>query len=91
MFGKAIRTTVGLLVVAGSLYAAAWAVRDCPTGPYLADNCLWLSVRDRLHLPPSKLWRSLVLELVGLALATTIFLAVRYLVLAKSKRPGSDL
>lgn len=76
---KALRILAGLFIVALLLYAATWAVRDCPTGLYTYDNCLWLSLSKRLDLPPNKLLSAAALELVGLTLLTGLYLTARYI------------
>jgi len=60
------------------LFAASRAVRDCPAGPYVYDNCLWLWVREALHLPPSKLLRAATLEVAGLALLAGLYATIRF-------------
>ena len=59
-------------------YAASLAVRECSTGVLATDNCLWLWLRHRLGLPPSRLGRSLALEIVGVALLAGLYLTIRY-------------
>ena len=75
---KALRVIVGLAFVALLLHGATLAVRDCATGSYLSDNCLWLWVRERLGLPQSKILRAAALEVVGLALLAALYLTIRY-------------
>jgi len=74
---KALRILAGVVVVGLILYIASRAVRDCPAGSYVYDNCLWLWLRERLHLPQSKLLRGVVLEVVGLALLAGLYMTVR--------------
>jgi len=76
---KALRILAGVIVIGLILCAASRAVRDCPAGPYIYDNCLWLWLRDGLHLPQSKLLRAVVLEVVGLALLAGLYMTVRFL------------
>ena len=75
---KALRTLAGVLALALILAAASLAVRDCPVAPFTYENCIWLQVRDALHLAQSKFLRGLTLELVGLSLLAGVFLTIRY-------------
>ena len=75
---RALRIVLGVVAIATFLGVASWAVRDCPIGPYLYENCIWLSVRDQFHLPQSKLLRAGVLHLTGLSLLAGIYLTCRY-------------
>ena len=75
---KGLRIVIGLLLTGLLLYGATWATRDCVAGLYSFDNCLWLSVRAHLGLPPSKILRAAALELVGLTLLAGLYLTVRY-------------
>ena len=75
---KATRIFAGFLLTALLLFAATQAVRDCTVGLYVYDNCLWLRLQEQLGLPQGKLWRAVVLELVGLALLAGLYLTVRY-------------
>jgi hypothetical protein len=75
---KALRILAGALAIALILAAASHAVRDCTVAPFIYENCIWLQVRDQLHLPQSKFLRGLTLELVGLALLVGVFLTIRY-------------
>jgi hypothetical protein len=74
------------------LYAASRAVRDCPAGPYVYDNCLWLWVREALHLPQSKLLRAATLEFVGLVLLAGLYVTARsaFAIGGAKQAPGSD-
>ena len=83
---KALRIVAGLILVAVLLYAAPWSTRDCSTVTYSSDNCLWLRVRERLGLPPSRVGRALALELVGLSILGGLYLTVRYVF---PRSPGS--
>jgi hypothetical protein len=74
------------------LYAASRAVRDCPAGPYVYDNCLWLWLREASRLPESRLLRAATLEFVGLILLAGLYLTARF-VFPKGRAkqtPGSD-
>ncbi len=75
---KALKIFAGLLLTAILLEAASWATRDCPSGRYTFDNCLWLWLCARLGLPASKLGRAMALELEGLALLAGLYLTIRY-------------
>jgi hypothetical protein len=75
---KTLRILAGVLALALILAAGSGAVRDCPVGPFTYENCIWLQVRDALHLPQSKFLRGLTLELVGLTLLVGVFLTIRY-------------
>lgn len=75
---KTLRILAGTVLISLLLYASTLAVRDCSTGPYSSDNCLWLRVRERFGLRQSRMGRALALELVGLAILTGIILTVRY-------------
>ncbi len=74
---KTLRVIAAAFLIALLFYAANLAVRDCRTGPFHYDNCLWLRVRDRLGLPQSSFLRGVVLEGVGLAILAGIVLAAR--------------
>jgi hypothetical protein len=76
---KALRILAGVVVIGLIFYAASRAVRDCLARPYIYENCLWLWLRDGLHLPQSKLLRAVVLEVVGLALLAGLYITVRFL------------
>jgi len=73
-----VRVVAGVAALAVILALASRAVRDCTVAPYVYENCLWISVRDALHLPQSKLLRAAALETVGLALLAGVYLAGRY-------------
>jgi len=75
---KLVRITGGVIFIAVLLYVANQVVRDCPTGPYLYDNCLWLWLRGQLGLAQSKLGRAVALECVGLGLLASLYLTARY-------------
>jgi hypothetical protein len=75
---KAARILTGVVLVGLILFAASRAVRDCPAGPYIYDNCLWLWVRGALHLPQSKLLRAVTLEFVGLVLLAGLYATARF-------------
>jgi len=75
---KTLRTVAGVLALALILAAASLAVRDCRVASFTYENCIWLQVRDALHLPQSKFLRGLTLELVGLSLLAGVFLTIRY-------------
>lgn len=77
---KVLRFGFGTLLVALILYAATWAVRDCPAGELVYENCLWMAVRDYLGLAQSKLGRAVTLEIVGLALLAGLYITLRYAV-----------
>lgn len=68
----------GIAALAVILALASRAVRDCTVAPYVYENCLWIGVRDTLHLPQSKLLRAAALEAVGLALLAGVYLTGRY-------------
>jgi len=70
------------------LYLAQSAVRDCPSGLYTYDNCLWLWLREQSGLPQSKLLRSMVLQLVGLTLVVGLYLTYRYVFPRKQDSVG---
>jgi hypothetical protein len=75
---RVFRILVGAGLVSLILYAASRAVRDCPAGPYVYENCLWLWLRDALRLPESKLLRVAALEFVGLGLLAGLYLTARF-------------
>ncbi len=75
---KALRILAGSCLIALLLEAANWAVRDCTSGVLALDNCLWLWLREKLGLPPSKLLRAGALEGVGLVLLAGLYLTFRY-------------
>jgi hypothetical protein len=89
---KALRILAGVVAVGLILYTASRAVRDCPAGPYIYDNCLWLWLREGLRLPQSKLLRAVVLEVVGLALLAGLYMTARFLLWPARTGPaiGSD-
>ena len=72
-----LRMIAACLLALALLEIANWAVRDCATGPNTADNCLWLRVRQRTGLPPSRILRAGVLEIVGLAILAGLWLIFR--------------
>jgi hypothetical protein len=74
-----VRAALALFLAVALLEGANWAVRDCSTGPDASENCLWLGVRQRFGLPPSKLLRAGVLEVVGFAILAGLYLTFRYL------------
>ena len=75
---KILRILAAFLVGGLLLYAANSATKDCSSGLYVWDNCLWMSVRDYLGLPSSRFFRAVVLEVAGLALLAGLYLDVRY-------------
>ncbi len=85
---KAARILLGVLLVCLILYLAKLATRDCTIGIYAYDLCLWVWIREQFGLPASKLLRACVLEVVGLALATGIYLTIRY-VFPPWRRPAA--
>jgi hypothetical protein len=89
---KLFRILVGASLACLILYAVSWAVRDCPAGPYVYDNCLWLWLREALRLPESKLLRAATLEFVGLMLLAGLYLTARFVFPTGRVRqaPGSD-
>lgn len=82
---KAVRILVGFSLIGLILYAASLATRDCTVGLYVFSPCLWVWVREHLGLPDSKLLRSGLLELVGLALAAGLYLTIRYVLPRRKK------
>jgi hypothetical protein len=89
---KLFRILVGAGLVCLILYAASQAVRDCPAGPYVYDNCLWLWLREALRLPESKLLRAATLEFVGLILLAGLYVTVRFVfpTVRVRQAPGGD-
>ena len=88
---RAFRVILSLVITAAVLWAATLAVDDCPTGVYSSENCLWLSLSRRFHLPTSRLLKLGALEVVGLALLTALYLNFRYLCpLAPRRRSASS-
>ncbi len=75
---KALRIVGGSTLTGLLFYAASLAVRECSTGFLATDNCLWLWLRHHLGLPPSRLGRSVALEIVGLALLAALYFTIRY-------------
>ncbi len=91
MFVKTVRFALGCGLVALILYAAELAVRDCPHGILVYDNCLWLWVRQETGLPQSKLLHVLALFIVGLGLLAGVCVAVRYVFPhSKDRRTAED-
>ncbi len=82
---KLLRIFAGTALAILLLYAVTLAVRDCPTGPYAANNCLWLWVRARTGLPESRLWRAAALEVVGITLLAGLFITFRYVFPSRSR------
>lgn len=78
MLSKIGRGVLGCCLIAGIFYAAELAVRDCPAGLYVYNNCLWLWVREQTGLPESHFLHALVLWIVGLLLLAGIYLTVRF-------------
>lgn len=78
MLSRIGRVVVGCCLIAGIFYAAELAVRDCPAGLYVYNNCLWLWVRERTGLPESHFLHALILWIVGLILLAGIYLTVRF-------------
>lgn len=72
------RIVAGCLLIALILYAAQLAVRDCPNGLFVYDNCLWLWLREQTGLPESRMLHALALFTVGLALLGGLYLTIRY-------------
>jgi len=89
---KLLRILIGVMFAGLILFAATRAVRDCPAGPYVYDNCLWLWLRDALRLPQSKLLRAAALEFVGLMLLAGLWVAAQLVFPMGRARPepGSD-
>jgi len=85
---KTLRIVAGVLTLALILAASSRAVRDCPIGPFTYENCIWLEVRDALHLPQSKFLRGLTLELIGVCLLAGVLLTVRYIF--PTRKAGGD-
>lgn len=83
-----VRAAVAAALAFLLLEGANWAVRDCFTGPDSSENCVWLGVRQRFGLPPSKLLRAGVLEVVGLAILAGLYLTFRYLWPCDGRRPS---
>ncbi len=75
---RTLRIIATLLITGLLLHAANLAVRDCSTGLYTFDNCLWLFLSEKLGLPQSTFGRAVALELVGLALLAGLYLTFRY-------------
>jgi hypothetical protein len=73
-----VRVVAGIASLAIILALASRAVRDCTVAPYVYENCLWIGVRDTLHLPQSKLLRAAALEIVGLSLLAGVYLVCRH-------------
>ncbi|HEV2175646.1 MAG TPA: hypothetical protein VGW33_00355 [Terriglobia bacterium] len=88
---RVFRIVLSLLLTGVLLWAATRAVDDCATGPYSSENCLWLYLRGRLHLPPSRLLRSGALEATGLALLAGLYLNFRYVYPRRRRRPSSEV
>jgi len=84
---RTFRIVLSLLITGALLWAATRAVDDCATGPYSSENCLWLYLRQRFHLPPSRLLRSGALEAAGLALLAGLYLNFRYVYPRASRGP----
>jgi len=84
---KAARIIVGFVVVAMVLYAADLATRDCRVAPYIYDGCMWLRVRARLGLPPSRLLRMATLESVGITLASVLYLTFKLVFPSRKAKP----
>lgn len=79
MLIKLGRSILGCVSIAIILYVAELAVRDCPSGLFVSDNCLWLWVREQTDLPDDRLLHWLVLFIVGLILLAGIYLTIRYI------------
>jgi len=75
---KAIRLTIGVVLVLAVLHLADLATRDCRVAPYVYDDCMWLALRTRLGLPASRFLRMAVLECVGIVLVVVLYLTYRY-------------
>jgi hypothetical protein len=86
---KPLRIFAGLVLIGLLLHAAALAVKDCTVGILTYDNCMWIWVREKLGLPPSKLGRAALLELVGLALLAGLYLTIRYIFPRRQTRESS--
>jgi len=87
---KVFRILMGAGLVSLILYAASRAVRDCPAGPYVYENCLWLWLRDALGLPQSKLLRAAALEFVGLGLLAGLYVAARFVFPIGRAKPAPE-
>jgi hypothetical protein len=81
---RTLRIFAGILAIALILAAASRAVRDCPVAPFVYENCIWLQVRDALHLQQSKVLRGVTLELIGLFLLAGVLLTIRYIFPARN-------
>ncbi|MGH9356625.1 MAG: hypothetical protein ACRD10_10895 [Terriglobia bacterium] len=90
MLIKLMRSTLGCLAVAIILYAAQLAVRDCPSGLFVSDNCLWLWVREQTGLPNSRPLHWLVLFIVGLMLLGGLYVTFRYIFPRASARRAAE-
>ena len=75
---RVLRILAGIPLTALILYAATLAAKDCTVGLYVFENCLWEWLREFLGLPPNKVLRAVVLELVGLALLAGLYLTYRF-------------
>ena len=84
---KALRITVGVVVVGLVLHAADLATRDCRLAPYVYDNCMWIGLRAHLGLPASKFLRMGALECVGIFLALVLYLTFRAVFPPKTAAP----
>lgn len=61
------------------LALAQLAVRDCPTQPYVYENCLWLRVSSALGISAaSRLGRAATLFTTGLGLLAALAVTLRY-------------
>ncbi len=73
-----LRIVAGIIIIALLLDAASRTTRDCAVGLYIFDICSWVSLREQLGLPASKLLRAGYLELIGLTLTAGICLTIRF-------------
>ncbi len=85
---RLLRFVAGLLAASALFGLAQKAARDCPQGPAVYDNCLWIWVRDHLGLPNHPFLRAGTEELAGVAIFAGLYLSARYLLL--SRRGGRD-
>jgi hypothetical protein len=88
---KALRLLAAIVIACGILWLAQLAVRDCPTQPYVYENCLWLRVSSALEISAAnRLGRAATLFTTGLGLLAALAFTFCYIFPSRSNGAGEE-